>query len=85
MRVRLPYKLKPSNYTESRGIDAAGRWGERNVSVPGEICMKRSERSNRGHIKKTALNMQKSAEAIVPETGRAEPTQAGVTGERRPA
>ena len=25
-----------------------------------------SERSNRGHIKKTALNVQKSAEAIVP-------------------
>ena len=34
--------------------------------VPGEICMGRSERSNRGHTKKAALNMQKSAEAIVP-------------------
>ena len=33
--------------------------------VPGEICMERSERSNRSHIRKTALNMQKSAEAIV--------------------
>ena len=33
--------------------------------VPGEICMGRSERSNRGHTKKAALNMQKSAEAIV--------------------
>ena len=34
--------------------------------VPGEICMERSGRSNRGHIRKAALNMQKSAEAIVP-------------------
>jgi hypothetical protein len=33
--------------------------------VPGEICMESSERSNCGHIRKTALNMQKSAEAIV--------------------
>ena len=66
MRVRLPYKPKPNSYTESCGINVAGRWRERNVSVPGEICMERSERSNRGHIRKTALNMQKSAEAIVP-------------------
>ena len=65
MRVRLLYKPKPNSYTESCGIDEAGRWRERNVSVPGEICMERSERSNRGHIRKTALNMQKSAEAIV--------------------
>ena len=35
--------------------------------VPGEICMERFERSNRGHIRKTALNVQKSAEAIVPD------------------
>ena len=36
--------------------------------VPGEICMERSERSNRGYKKKrkAALSMQKSAEAIVP-------------------
>ena len=33
--------------------------------VPGEICMERPERSNRGYIRKTALNMQKSAEALV--------------------
>ena len=47
MRVRLPNKPKPNNYTESCGIDEAGRWRERNVSVPGEICMERSERSKR--------------------------------------
>ena len=34
--------------------------------VPGEICMERTERGNRGHTRKAALNMQKSAEAIVP-------------------
>ena len=28
--------------------------------------MKRTERGNRGHTRKAALNMQKSAEAIVP-------------------
>ena len=31
MRVRLHAKPKPDNYTESCGIDVAGRWGERNV------------------------------------------------------
>ncbi len=35
MRVRLPDKPKPDNYTESCGIDVAGRWRERNVWYPG--------------------------------------------------
>ena len=35
MRVRLPAKLKPDSYTESCGIDVAGRWRERNVWYPG--------------------------------------------------
>lgn len=35
MRVRLPYKPKPNNYTESYGIDVADRWRERNVWYPG--------------------------------------------------
>ena len=35
MRVRLPHKLKPSNYTESCMVDVAGRWRERNVWYPG--------------------------------------------------
>ena len=39
MRVRLPHKPKPNNYTESCGINVAGRWRERNVWYPG-----RSER-----------------------------------------
>ena len=53
--------------------------------VPGETCAERPERGNRGHIKKATLNAQESAEAIVPETGRAEVMQSGVTGERRTA
>ena len=35
MRVRLPYKPKPSNYTESCMIDVADGWRERNVRYPG--------------------------------------------------
>ena len=35
MRVRLPNKPKPNNYTESCGINVAGRWRERNVWYPG--------------------------------------------------
>ena len=46
-----------------------------------------ARKSNRGNIRKAALNAQKSAEVIVPQKneGRAEPTQPGVTGERRTA
>ena len=47
--------------------------------------MERSERGNRGHTKKDTLNAQESAEAIVPEVGRAEVMQSGVTRERRTA
>ena len=31
MRVRLPHKLKPNNYTESCMIDEADGWRGRNV------------------------------------------------------
>ena len=53
--------------------------------VPGETCAERPERGNRGHIRKVTLSAQESAEAIVPELGRAEVMQSGVTGERRTA
>ena len=53
--------------------------------VPGETCVKRPERGNRGHIRKVTLSAQESAEAIVPKLGRAEVMQSGVTGERRTA
>ena len=35
MRVRLQTKSKPNSYTESCGINVAGRWRERNVWYPG--------------------------------------------------
>ena len=35
MRVRLPIKPKPDNYTESYGINVADGWRERNVWYPG--------------------------------------------------
>ena len=80
MRVRLHYKSKPDNYTESCMVNAADRWRERNVWVyaplrsvqnkrpldvlhPREVCMERSEKSNR--YRKITLNVQKSAEVIV--------------------
>ena len=40
--------------------------------VPGEICTERPEKGKRDHRKKVALNVQKSAEAIVVERRRAE-------------
>ena len=35
MRVRLLNKSKPDSYTESCGVNVAGRWRERNVWYPG--------------------------------------------------
>ncbi len=34
MRVSLPYKMKPNNYTESYIIDMADRWSERMCEYP---------------------------------------------------
>ena len=51
--------------------------------VPGEICTVSPERGKHSHKLKAVLNVQKSAEAIVPGTGRAESTRAKVLGERR--
>ena len=58
-------KTKPSSYTESFTVNAAGKEGK-NVRVPGEVLPTHSGR----HIwkKKCAVttNGKKSAEAIVP-------------------
>ena len=44
--------------------DKCGRWMERKKRVvPGEVCVKRSERSNRN--RKITLDTQKSEEVIV--------------------
>ena len=85
MRVRLRHKSKPNSYTESCGVNVAGRWRERNVWYPGRPARNALKKGNRGHIRKVTLSAQESAEAIVPELGRAEVMQSGVTGERRTA
>ena len=50
MRVRLPFKTKPDNYTDSYGIDMAGGWRERNVWYPG--------RSARNALKGVTITMR---------------------------
>ena len=40
MRVRLPVKPKPNNYTESCMVDVADGWRERNVWYPGRSVRK---------------------------------------------
>ena len=46
MRVRLQHKPKPNNYTESCGINVAGRWRERNVWYPGRSAWNASKGVN---------------------------------------
>ena len=67
MRVRLPYKSKPCNYTESCGIDVAGRWRERNVWYPGRSAWNVPKGTTVVQGNEATLSMQKSAEAIVAE------------------
>ena len=75
MRVRLRCKPKPKSYTESCVIDVAGRWRERNVWYPGRPAWHALKGVTVAIKKKATLNTQESAEAIVPETGRAEVMQ----------
>ena len=63
MRVRLPIKLKPDNYTESCMVNVADGWRERNVWYPGRSVWYALKRGN--HCLKAVLNAQKSAEVIV--------------------
>ena len=65
MRVRLLFKPKPNNYTESCGINVAGRWRERNVWYPGRSAWNASKGVTAAQGNEAALNVQKSAEAIV--------------------
>ena len=67
MRVRLPFKPKPNNYTESCGIDVAGRGRKRNVWYPGRSAWNAPRGVNAVQGNEAALSMQKSAEAIVAE------------------
>ena len=44
MRVRLSYKPKPDNYTESCMINGAGGWRERNVWVYASLRLVQNKR-----------------------------------------
>lgn len=65
MRVRLQYKPKPNNYTESCMVDVAGRWRERNVWYPGRSVRNALKGVTAVQGNEAALSAQKSAEAIV--------------------
>lgn len=65
MRVRLPYKLKPDNYTESCMVDVADGWREGNVWYPGRSAWNALKGVTTVQGNKAVLNMQKSAEVIV--------------------
>ena len=80
MRVSLPHKMKPNNYTETCAVNAADGWRGRNVCVsaplravqnkrPLDVLHPRevcAERSERSNrYCEMTLNAQKSAEAIV--------------------
>jgi hypothetical protein len=75
MRIRLLFKPKSNNYTESFAINVAGRWRERNVWYPGRPVRYVLKRINIVQGNKTVQNAQESAEAIVAERRRAESTE----------
>ena len=65
MRVRLQYKPKPNNYTESCMINVADGWSERNVWYPGRSVWNAPKRVITAQGNEAVLNTQKSAEVIV--------------------
>ena len=66
MRVRLRNKLKPGNCTESRGINVADRWRERNVWYPGRpVRNAPKEGATTVQGNEAVLSAQESAEVIV--------------------
>ena len=67
MRVRLPNKSKPNNYTESCMVDVADGWRERNVWYPGRSVWNALKGVTTVQGNETVLNIQKSAEVIVVE------------------
>ena len=87
MRVRLPHKLKPNNYTESCMVNVADRWRERNVCVFAPLRSVQNKHpldalhpgevcaecpERDNHYREVVLNVQKSAEVIVAERRRTE-------------
>ena len=67
MRVRLPYKPKPNNYTESWMVNVADGWRERNVWYPGMSVWNALKGVTTVQGNEAVLNIQKSAEVIVVE------------------
>ena len=65
MRVRLPHKSKPCNYTESCMIDVADGWREGNVWYPGRSVWKALKGVTTVQGNEAVLSIQKSAEVIV--------------------
>lgn len=65
MRVRLHNKPKPNNCTESRGINVADRWRERNVWYPGRPVRNALREVTTAQGNEAVLNAQESAEVIV--------------------
>ena len=70
MRVRLPYKPKPNNYTESWMVNVADGWRERNVWYPGRSVWNALKGVTTVQGNEAVLNIQKSAEVIVVEKRR---------------
>ena len=65
MRVRLPDKPKPNNYTESCMVNVADRWRERNVWYPGRSVWYALKGVTTSQGNEAVLSIQKSAEVIV--------------------
>ena len=67
MRVRLLYKPKPENYTESCMVNVTDGWRERNVWYPGRSVRYAPKGVTTAQGNEAVLNAQESAEVIVAE------------------
>ena len=67
MRVRLPYKPKPNNYTESWMVNVADGWRERNVWYPGRSVWNALKGVTTVQGNEAVLNIHKSSYVIVVE------------------
>lgn len=67
MRVRLLYKPKPDNYTESCMVNVTDGWRERNVWYPGRPVRNALREVTTAQGNEAVLNAQESAEVIVAE------------------
>ena len=70
MRVRLQTKPKPNNCTESRGINVADGWRERNVLYPGRPVRNALKEVTTVQGNETVLSVQESVEVIVSQSAK---------------